>query len=85
MSPDETVIISNVLKTAVSFDKALNKAKLDGVIDDDERVELDKIRKKIFEEAANIAEKDEIITQEETKLLDKLLEIIISLKDEYKD
>ena len=83
MSLDETKLISNVLKSTVSFDNALQRAKMDGVIDEEEKTELDSLRAKIFEEAASIAEEDETVTEEESKLLNKLMEIIISLKDQY--
>lgn len=81
MKVDETRIISVAMRSAASFDFALKKALEDDVITDEEKNQLEELRKNIYEDAAKIAESDNIITKDEAKLLYQLLEIVEDLKN----
>jgi len=85
VSLDETMIIANAMRIASTFDNTLAQAKQDGIIDEEERKQLNELRKRIFEVSADVAEKDDVVTKDETKLLNKILEIVDELKAGYDD
>ena len=81
MKLDETKLISHAMRTAISFDWYLEEARKDGVIDEEERAKLEKLKNRIYNQAKEVAESDNTITKDEAKLLAKLSEKLEDLAD----
>jgi hypothetical protein len=76
MNLEEVNIISHAMRTAIGFDTYLSSALSDGFLSQDEKLQLTKLKERIYNEAYKIAERDDKISENEAKLLKKLSEYL---------
>lgn len=81
VSLDETMIISHAMSKATSYEESLIRAKADGIITEEEKIELAELRQKVVTAAFEIAAKDRKISSDEAKLIKKLMEIVNNWKE----
>ncbi|MDH5404339.1 MAG: ABC transporter ATP-binding protein/permease [Candidatus Heimdallarchaeota archaeon] len=80
ISSDELNILKQVFSNVSDYLKILNKAFEDGIIDDNERKELEASKEIVLENAKKVANEDKFISDDEKKLLQRISEIIEELK-----
>lgn len=80
LTMDEFTLISNVNVGLSDYEKHLEKAMEDGVIDNVEKVILRELKMKIYEKANVLVNADGIITDDEKALLVALSKFVASIK-----
>lgn len=84
MNLEEVNIISHAMRTAIGFDTYLTNALSDGFLSQDEKLQLSKLKDRIYSEAYKMAERDNKISENEARLLKKLSEYLEN-SDEFQE
>ncbi len=80
ISDDEAKMLDSVIQELDGYSRVLVKAMEDGIIDSEEKKELDKWRKRVWNKAVEVVTDDGVINEDEHELLLSLVEIINTLE-----
>ncbi len=80
ISDDEAKTLDSIIQELDGYSRVLVKAMEDGIIDSEEKKELDKWRKRVWNKAVEVVTEDGVINEDEHELLLSLVEIINTLE-----